>query len=595
MSSPPPPAPAVEGDAAPRASLVLLVYAAAAVALTWPLAVASGTMPSTRPDALVNLWNSWWVREALWEQGLELWRTEHLHHHVGVELGRHTLSLVNSLPGSLLTFVAPAEDVFRWLTVAHYAFSGWTFYLLARYVTGRAGGALLAGVAWTFSPLHLYFVPQLNLSTLEFLPLLVLAMMKTWREGGLRNTLGVAACAALLATSASYYLVYGALLGFALLLGGRAWAPDVPWRRGAGRLLGAGGLSAAAVLVAAWPLVSAVTAGAPAPLSTEPKIGRWNDLLGFRWNGGVGEMPLVSWPTMLGWTTLAVLALGARGVLRLRGRGFWIVVALVAFVLGLGSELTIAGRPTGIPLPHAWIDALPVFSMLRAAQRMLLLVHLATGLLLAAAWGDVVARLASPTARRIATTVALLLFCAERNAAPVPAWPVPHSTALEQLAADDTIGTVVVMPFAKPGADAWRNLAQITHGKRQPGGYVTNLALTDDNIKVRNEWGGVSRTTERGSPIKLRTLVGLRDIDAVVLDKRPPGDEREPSLPDRLRVRWAPFCLLHDELVVGRLDEGPFVREAMEPERLALWTEALEEAYGAPVHEDERYAVYRAD
>ncbi len=593
-----PESPPIEADVTAPAGLsgrwVLALYAVAAVALTWPLAVSSGTMPSTRPDALVNLWNFWWVREAVFVQGLPLYATDFLHYRTGVDLGLHTLSIVNSIPGGLLSLVAPVEDVFRWLTVTHYALSGFTFYLLARYVTRHPGGAFLAGLTWTFSAIHLYFIPQLNLSALEFLPLFVLAMMKSWREGGVRNALGVAACAALLAAGSSYYLVYGALLGFALLLGGRSWAGDMPWKQGATRLLVAGGLAAAAVLLVIWPLASAVVWG-PEPIhGTRANVRHWNDLLGFRWLSGVSDtMPLVSWPTMFGWTTLAVLIAGIRGVVRQRGFLVWSTLCLVAFVLGLGSELSIRGEPTGITLPDKWIGELPVLGMLRAAQRMVLLMHLCLGILLAAAWRDLMQRLPSVRSRHIALGLTAALFCMERNAAPLPGWPVVRSAALEQLADDVSITTVIEVPFQPRGANAWHNHAQTIHAKRQPGGYVTNLALSRGNLTSHNEWDAVSSRFLGGDVRPLRSLVEARKIDAVILDKYPPRDEieEEPTLP--LPVYWAPFSLLHDELVLGRLDPGPFPREEADAQLNSLRRLALKKWCGDPLYEDDRVAVFK--
>jgi len=305
-----------------------LIYTAAAILCTWPLAVTADRTFSLRPDYFQNLWNLWWVRTALFEQDLSLYWTDYEHFPLGISLAKYTLSLVNSVPGALLSYAVGFHDAFRVIVLAHFIASGWIFFIFARYVTGATVGALVAGFLWSFTPYHFHYMPQVNLTTLEFLPLAALFMTKAYREGGLGNVLGVALSAGLLAASASYYTVYAALLGVVLLLGGRLWAPGTRWLTGAKRLACGGALGGVVVAAVAWPLLSAALLSPEPPADgEEPTVEERaidpenlaegsNDLLGFRWVLGPPEKVIVSWPTMFGYTCLLLVAAGFRGVWR---------------------------------------------------------------------------------------------------------------------------------------------------------------------------------------------------------------------------------------------------------------------------------------
>ena len=61
-------------------------------------------------------------------------------------------------------------------------------YLLARYITGRPLGALIAGFAFTFSPFHLSVAMQYNaLGSIQWIPLYMLALLVLLRRGRLRD------------------------------------------------------------------------------------------------------------------------------------------------------------------------------------------------------------------------------------------------------------------------------------------------------------------------------------------------------------------------------------------------------------------------
>ncbi len=601
-----------EGDGARDAGLprlrradlaALLLYAVAAVLVTWPLAASPGRAVSVRGDYFINVWNAWWMDTAVLERGESPWWTDALHHPRGLSLAKHTLSPLNSLAVGALSRVVGVHDSFKAVLLVHVALGGWFMYLLAVRLTGSRAGALVAGTLFAATPYRTCYVAQMNVGTLEFLPLALFFMVGAWRTGRAGQALGVALAAALVAATSLYYLVFAALLGGLVLLGGRTLDRSVPWSVGARRLLAAGAAAALAVVLVAWPTVAGMTGldgGAPGAALEEPEADaggfdpvsdrrelRSNDLLGFSWVGPP-ERLVVSWPTMLGWTTVLVLLLGA-GVFR--ERAAWAVAALLFFVLGLGPELQVGGEPTGVPLPGAWLADLPVLAMLRKPDRFYVLVALFVALLAAGAWRLVLARLTDARHRAGATAVVVVLLAAELSPAPLSTFEVDVSPRLATLR-DTGARSVVDLPqdAGRPRDARW-NLGQTVHGLPMPGGYVTNLAVDPERKAVARAWRDADALLGRGRADALVRLVESEDVDLVVLHTTE-AVKREAGPLDG-RTIWAPFALADAAVAEmrqrGHIEARPFARGV-----LAARRRALEAAFGAPIAEDDRVVVFDA-
>jgi hypothetical protein len=575
-----------------RDAAALLFFAVAAVALSWPMAASLSESVSLRGDYFINLWNFWWMKSSALEAGTSPYFTEALFHPLGVSLARHTLSPLNSFFGAVLSDPLGPNGAFNFLLLIHSALSGWTFYLLASRLTGSRAGALFAGCMWAFNPYHAFYMAQMNVSTLEFLPLAAYFMVSLWRTGSRSAGLGVILSAGLLAATSFYYLVYVAFLGGLLLVGGRSVAPDVSFATGARRLLPFGIASAFLVVLVAWPMVAAIL-GAEPPVESATAVGdlarqslRSNDLLGFAWVGPP-ERLIVSWPTMFGYTALVMLLVG---VVALRQRVAWLVAAGAFFLLSLGPELQVGGQVTGVTLPYAWLSELPVFSMLRKPDRFFVLVEFFIALLCAQAWVSISARLRSSVLRRALGCLAVLALCAEFSMAPLRVHVLPVSPLLEDLAATGAKSLVDLPLYGGGPFDARSNHAQTLHGLAIPSGYVTNLALTEEHRNNAAKWKRADALLDRGDASRITSLMESQGVDLVVLHATVPV-RRAPSSADGLLV-WLPFSLSEAGLVEMR--QRGHLEEQLVP--LSEWTtrrQTLIDALGEPLVEDERIAVFR--
>jgi len=572
----------------------LLFFVVATLLLTWPLAVASGRAVSLADDYFSNTWNIWWTASTLLGDGGSLYACDALFAPRGVSLVGHTLSVLNAAAGAALLPWLGLNDAYRVLLLAHFLLGGWCFFLFVRELTGSAVGALLGGLVWSFGPLHVYYVAQMNLATIEFLPLAALFMVRVHRRGGVANALGLALAAVLLVTTNEFYLVYAAGLGLLLLVGGRLWDPEAP-PGGAPRLVRAAALAGLAVLPFAWPTLGRVLGGGAFGGNQAEGVAATaeaaNDLLGFYWMASP-DLAIVSWPTMLGYVAIVIVLLGG---LPDRRRLFWLALGLLFLVLSLGSTLTIGREETGVTLPYAVFDDVPVLGLLRKPNRFLLLTLLAHGVLCGYGWQAFSRRLDGAGQRLAFAVGAVVLVALELGPFPMPTFELGHPAYYDELAERDDVEAIAeIPPVLQDRFDARANYYQTVHGKHLPLGYVTSLALTDDHWEDARRWGRAHNRLRQGDAAPLLELLEAGDVDALVLHERPLIDRRylpgyRPLDED---VVWAPFVAARSRLMTAR-QRGPLVFGVVPRREMRAQVEALVPALGAPVHEDEEVIVFR--
>ncbi|MSR61974.1 MAG: hypothetical protein EXS08_05975 [Planctomycetes bacterium] len=591
--------------------LLLLGLALAACVLTWPIAATLASPSGLRGDYFNNLWNAWWVQDSILHGHSPYW-TDKLYFPEGISLARHTLSPLNSLTLAALGSVLSAHAAFNVLLLAHFALSAWCFSLLARYVSGSTAGGVLAGLVYSFCPFHYFYLCQINVFSFEFLPLALLFFLRHFREGGARNLWGMALATAGMTMSAEYYVVYAYLTMGALVLCARAWAPEVSWRAGLSRSSWSLGLGALAAVVVAFPLLYATLGpehgaeSGTAAFAVEKH--RTNDLFGFYWIGPKEES-IVSWPTMLGYSTLTLLVLAGR---RLKGIWPWLVVGLLFWVLSLGSSLVVNGRDTEFPMPYAVFEHLPVLSMLRKSDRAFLMVQVVASLALAAAWAALAPRLGRRQGVTWCACAGLVML--ELTGVPFARFELPTSPYLAELAREEGVSAVMDLPPAKTHVANGRfDYLQTLHHKKTTLGYTTALAVTpfhDQRVEALVNWYW-QLLFERGRTlVRKASELGVQRI--VHYKTYPLGRER---LWIDGRVLWTPFFFVREPLVRVR-QTGEFQPLALEtpfaevvrrivPELvpqipadkaslpfLDVVRLELTRACGPPIHEDEQVMVF---
>jgi hypothetical protein len=550
---------------AARLLLPAAAYLAGFIALTWPWTRGfSIAFWCDTGDGYQNVWNLWWVRTAVLS-GRSPWFTPLLHAPGGTSLLGHTLNPFNGFAGIPLA-AAGLSLVQAHNAIVAFSFiaAGVTTFWLAMDLTGGAvAGSLVGGFAFTFSSFHLAHAQgHLQLVSVEWLPLFLLAWTRMLRQPSAGR--GVAAAVALwLVLLCDYYYLFYAGLTAGLML---AWtagrqAPVVyacrliasgsprairsrlrlrRWRSMASRA------RAAKTQAAAWPsrrwqqstaarvwtpalvaftLVALATCGPTVlPLLRMDLLGAHSaalfsaDLLGpfvpgghwwgRRWTAAVwSRLPCNANESSvyLGASVLLLAAAGLRWSTR-PGRWFWAAVAGLFLLLSLGPVLQVDGRAVSYRLmPYALLERmLPPLRVSGMPVRMIVMTTLATSLLAACGTAAVLGR-ARRTWPRVgigaAIAAALLL---DLWPAPLPTAPVAVPEWVTRLRDLPGPGAMVDLSDTDPG---WELYYQTVHHRPMAFGYVSRVERA-----VRDRDAALLAAVDAGRWADVRDRFGVRYV-----------------------------------------------------------------------------------
>ena len=180
----------------------------------WPVLLARhSAVPGLDPgDNLATLWNVWWFIEGAHMPGWPYW-TPLLFAPVGTQLALHTHATTHSLlawAGATFTSLNAAHNIALTLGLV---LNGLVVYALALRATGRAAGAVAAGLLFAASPaVQVRALGHINLVHAWVVPLFVLALMHLVDRPGPRRAVLLGAAGALVLYTDYYYAVYVVLL-----------------------------------------------------------------------------------------------------------------------------------------------------------------------------------------------------------------------------------------------------------------------------------------------------------------------------------------------------------------------------------------------
>ena len=468
--------------------LPLLAYLLIAVAMTYPLVRHFGThLPGDGGDAWQNVWDYWWLRQALAE-GRSPYHTDLLYAPTGVPLYLHTLNLFNglvTLPVQLAFGLTAAYNtvVFLSLTLAAYF-----AYLLVGFVSGSRAAGFVGGVVYAFGSYHLiHLLGHANLIASGWLPAYLLCLIVTPTVGGARRwrLVGAGTLALVLLSFCDWQYVLFAAVFTALWV---AWTTVA--RRSVVPVLTAGATGLLA-LVLLLPVLLPTVRELRDTAATRPAVPGAElfsaDLVSFvvpsplqaRWGaaaeriGGRAVAVPVERAIFLGFGPLALAACGLW--FGRRRAAFWAVAAIAFAALALGPTLQIAGQSyANPPLPYRLLQHLPVANVFRVPARFALLVTLCLAVLTGLGLVGLARRFPALTTRRarlVALPLLTLALLAEHFPAPYPLVPVEEPAFYRQLASSAERGAVLELPFALTRSTSLFN--QTVHGKPIVGGYLS--------------------------------------------------------------------------------------------------------------------------
>jgi len=419
-------------------SLLLGGLTALAVAATYPLIRHITThLPNDLGDPVLVSWILGWDAQAFRLGIGQIFNAPNFFPY------SHTLTYSEHAIGIAL-FTAPLQ----WLTanpvfvynvafIASFVQAGAGMYVLGRTLTGRRDAAVLAALAYAFTPYRVAQFAHLQWLVTGWLPLSLWALHRYFSTGALVFLLGSAA-AYLLQSLTSSYLTYFALLPLTAVVVAGMWRTRPPVGRTLAHLAAAAALCA---LILAPVVLAYARARAEHDFRRPPsEIASLSADLGdyarahdhvWLWRHarpGTGEHELFPGAVALALAGVAMFT-GRRGTASLLP--LYAAIAAAALVLSLGPQPTAWGRHFPVRGPYQLLlDVVPGLDGIRAVSRLAVIVLLAVCVLAADGAARVIERL-SPGTRPVAISVLAIGIVGEGWAAPI------HTVRFEPLAHPD--------------------------------------------------------------------------------------------------------------------------------------------------------------
>lgn len=426
-----------------------------AVAHTWPLATAPGTLSlNYNGDVMLNEWIVAWVQHQLPRAPLSLFQANIFHPAPDALAFSEPLILPALLGAPVRILGGSPVLVHNLLLLAGLALTLLGAYALARHWTGDHVASLVAGAAYTFNTQSLARLEHLQAAHAYGLPLALLAADRLI-ETGARRQAGWLAVWMTAMVYTSGYLVIFASVALAVLVIVRAGAV----RRRPAAVLGGFALAAILSVAAALPVYlphrrAATEQGMTRTLdgvaqysaTLDGYLASYSRLHGWLWDAGA---PRASPDAYFPGVVVTLLALVAIAGVRAGPPARRSIVAALVAIAAVGCVLSLGTRT---PV-YGWLfTVFPPMAALRAAARFGVLFLLAAALLGAIGLAVLRARLSRPMAHAIGIA-ALALATVETTRAPIAYTRFEGIPGIYRLLAEEPGPVVLVeVPFYPPEA-----------------------------------------------------------------------------------------------------------------------------------------------
>lgn len=180
--------------------------------MTWPQALVLKTHAFSHQDVFFNLWRLRWIAHALSTSPADLFNGNIFEPERGVLAYSDAMLVEGVLAAPLLWAGVPPVLVHNLMLLGAIVASGVGIFVLARHLTGSAGGALAAGVIFAFAPYRFEHYMHMELQWSVWSPWAFWALQRTIETGSVRFGLVTGLCLALQMASSVYYGVFLSML-----------------------------------------------------------------------------------------------------------------------------------------------------------------------------------------------------------------------------------------------------------------------------------------------------------------------------------------------------------------------------------------------
>ncbi len=478
------------------------------------------------------IWSFWWIKKSLLELFSNPLYTNYLFYPVGINLIFYPLTLLHSLSSLPLQLFFNSIVSLNLIFILSFAVTGFSMYLLVKYLTNNKLAAFISGVIFAFCPFRFaQSAPHLHMLSTEFLPLYILFLIKTIKEKKFRNPI-FASIFLFLSTLGdfhftAYLIIFTGLFLFYFLLFRKK---DILNREFFKKF----GVFILSFIMLFIPLIkpiinelstnknvekpldpniilSADIFSFLTPAQSHPIFGKYVASLHDKFTGNKREHTV-----FIGYT---VLFLSLYSIFKIKNKEtrLWFTIGLVFLILSLGPVLHAMGRfmfPSpfklgnlitkigintsplgkelldkfiGIPLPFLALHFLPLFSMTRAPSRFSIMLMLCLAILAGYALNQIIRK---SKKKYIIFILVFSLIVFEFIAIPIKLIKPNVPEFYKQISEDKEDYAIVEAPIEHNGTYA-EKYYQIYHGKKIVGGGWTRASPEavnfTDNIPLLRE------------------------------------------------------------------------------------------------------------
>ena len=443
-----------------------LLYGAAALIITWPLATVLSTRLAGHPfaDSYEYIRHIWWIQRAVASGDSPLFQPL-LAFPDGLRGAWLWATPLQSFPAWLLAFALPLPAAFNLSLLLWLTLNGWTMYLLARDLTGgRRLAALIAGLVFLAFPTMQGHIGAGHIGLLALWPgpLFLWALGRFDAGGGWRWLLLSAAALALIGAGSPVLLIYMAAPLVVFCGARRLLARD---RAGMGRLAAVVGLGAALSLLYLAPIVFEPP-DQPSLFAERGDVAYSADLLSivtpsfyhplFRHlphtHQVLGDDPF----ERAAYIGIAAGLLAALALLRARAARPWLALAAALWIFSLGPllkagdslvVLDLGDYQTPVALPWLALLDLPVIAITRTPARFNFALALALAVMAGYGAAYLLDRVRRAGRAIISGGLLVLILFEYQFWWPVPTLPGEPPAAVRALAGRDDIRAVFDVPW----------------------------------------------------------------------------------------------------------------------------------------------------
>lgn len=378
---------------------VLSAYTILSLIFTYPAALSPNKVPGGG-DAFWFLWDFWWFKTALFNFASPYY-TSYIYYPVGVSLASSTITPLNAAASIPLQLAFGLVGAYKIIWILSFILSGFGTFLLVKYLVGDSRAAFVSGLIFMFCPYHFaHALGHMNLTSMQWIPFYVLFLIKTINGRNRSNAFFAGFFLFLNAISCYYYLIYLSTFTIIYLL--YMWrsydeVQNIETIRKVGIMTVSFVivftpfmypvmkeiLNSDSVYYGGFVVYSADLLGFFIPSIFHPIF---KDFVAPIYNNFTGNG--AEYTVFVGYTVI-ILSIIAIIKVKIKDIKFWVLSAVIFFVLSLGPilhingiiNIVLDGYSTHIPLPYAILMHIPIFSLARVPSRWTVLLMLSLAVL----------------------------------------------------------------------------------------------------------------------------------------------------------------------------------------------------------------------